>query len=80
MKSFFAIVSFGGATIPTPKKGPYLSMQAVEKVLENFREKHGHLAGTYLAATSCRIYEYSERRFAIDADISDENFISMVRA
>jgi hypothetical protein len=77
MTTYFAIVSFGGGNTPTPKKGPYPSFDAAQKAVKDFREKHGHLAGTYLAATSCRIYEYVDRKSAFDADISDMNFVGM---
>jgi len=68
---WYTIVTDGGATNPTPARGPWKSYEDADAAILAFRERHGHLAGTYLAATNARIVgPYRTRRAALEADIS----------
>jgi len=70
--AWYAIVHCGGGRSPTPAKGPFKSKTEAEDALRRFRERHGHRAGTYLAATSSRIVgPFRSRTSAKNVDIGD---------
>jgi len=56
---------------PQPAKGPFQSVREAEAAIERFQERHGYMAGTYLAAGATRIVgPFQTRREALQADIS----------
>lgn len=69
---WYAIVSAGSFSTPVPARGPFRGRDEAEAAWERFAERHGGLAGTYLAATSARIVgPFRTRSIAQDVDISD---------
>ena len=66
---WYTIVQAGGD--PRPAKGPFKSVQEAEAAFGRFQDRHGYMAGTYLAAGSTRLVgPYRTRREALQADIS----------
>ena len=69
-RGWYTIASFGSD--PAPAQGPFRSAEEADAAVERFRARHGHLAGTWLAAGSVRILgPFKTRREAQNADISD---------
>lgn len=69
--TWYTFVLFGGG--PCPARGPHKTIEAAEEAVRRFRIRHGHEAGTHLAAGSVRMVgPFGSRRAAQEADISDE--------
>ena len=67
--AWYTIVHAGSD--PQPAKGPFHSVRESEEAFGRFQDRHGYMAGTYLAAGSTRIVgPYETRREALQADIS----------
>ena len=67
--AWYTIVHAGSD--PQPAKGPFKSVREAEAAMGRFQDRHGYMAGTYLAAGSTRIVgPYETRREALQADIS----------
>lgn len=69
-RTWYAWVNFGGHD--RPAKGPYPSRAAADAALRCWRERLGWRAGSAENAGSLRLYGYSTRAAARNADISDQ--------
>jgi len=61
----------GAGSDPKPSRGPHSTRRDADAAMERFRERHGALADTYLAAGSVILIACPSRRAAREADISD---------
>jgi GH24 family phage-related lysozyme (muramidase) len=68
MATWFTILS---AHRIRPAAGPWRTESEALSALENFRYRHGHLAGSYLNAGSAVLCVFPTRQAARESDISD---------
>lgn len=65
---WFTTVGFGGNPAPI---GPWKDTQQASEVLHRWLAREGHKAGSLVAAHTVRVYAYTSRQAARQADISD---------
>lgn len=72
--TWYTFVRFGSD--PMPAKGPFKSIEEAETAMESFRERYGHLAGTYLASGSVRLVGPYPTRAKALAEREDAHLLS----